>query len=758
MSAVPRPGDPVITPALVAEHGLTPGEYDILVAMLGRTPTFTELGIVSALWSEHCSYKHSRPLLKTLPTKAPYVLQGPGENAGVIAVGDGLAVAFKIESHNHPSAVEPYQGAATGVGGILRDVFTMGARPIALLNSLRFGGLDHPRTRWLVAGVVKGIGDYGNCMGVPTVAGEVVFDDAYAGNPLVNAMCVGVMREEELIRAVASGVGNPIIAVGARTGRDGIHGASFASEDLSHESEAKRPRVQVGDPFTEKLLLEASLELIRSGHIVAIQDMGAAGLTSSSAEMAARGDVGVEIDVTKMPLREEGMTPYEILLSESQERMLVVALKGREAQVQAILAKWDLAAEVIGEVIAEPVYRVKEHDRVVAEFPGSRLVTDCPMYSPEARESEVIRALRERDVDSIPEKAEESDPMWSLERLLTSPTIASKAWIVRQYDSTVRASTIVGPGPADAAVVMLRGTKRALALKTDCNGRYVYLDPRVGGRIAVAEAARNVACTGGRPMAITNCLNFGNPKKPEVFFQFREAVAGMGEACEVLGTPVTGGNVSLYNESPTGAVYPTPTIGMVGLLEDVSHATTAVFRTTGNSIILLGDNTAELGASEYLRWIHGVVAGRPPACDLKAEARLIEALLEAMADGTVASAHDCSDGGLAVALAECCVMDEDAPMGATVDLSAWSTLSNRALLFGEAQGRVIVSTPDPAAVLAIANRHLVPAAEIGRVGAPGDPLSISIGMQWFQAPLSRLGAAYHGAIPAMMSKVAVSVD
>ena len=758
MTAVPRPGDPVITPALVAEHGLTTEEYERLVGMLGRTPTFTELGIVSALWSEHCSYKHSRPLLKTLPTKAPHVLQGPGENAGVIAVGDGMAVAFKIESHNHPSAIEPYQGAATGVGGILRDVFTMGARPIALLNSLRFGGLDHPRTRWLVAGVVKGIGDYGNCMGVPTVAGEVVFDDAYAGNPLVNAMCVGVMREEELIRAVASGVGNPIIAVGARTGRDGIHGASFASEDLSHESDAKRPRVQVGDPFTEKLLLEASLELIRSGHIVAIQDMGAAGLTSSSAEMAARGDVGVEIDVTKMPLREEGMTPYEILLSESQERMLVVALKGREAQVQAILAKWDLAAEVIGEVIAEPVYRVKEHDRVVAEFPGSRLVTDCPVYTPEARESDVVRALRERDVESIAPKAEESDPTWTLERLLNSPTIASKAWIVRQYDSTVRASTIVGPGPADAAVVMLRGTKRALALKTDCNGRYVYLDPRMGGRIAVAEAARNVACTGGRPMAITNCLNFGNPKKPEVFFQFREAVGGMGEACEALGTPVTGGNVSFYNESPTGAVYPTPTIGMVGLLDDVAQATTAVFRTTGNSIILLGDNTAELGASEYLRWIHGVVAGRVPACDLKAEARLIEALLEAMADGTVASAHDCSDGGLAVALAECCVMDEDAPIGATVDLSAWSTLSNRALLFGEAQGRVIVSTPDPAAVLAIAGRHGVPAAEIGRVGAPGDPLSISIGMQWFQAPVARLSAAYHGAIPEMMTKVALSTD
>ncbi|MGH7649990.1 MAG: phosphoribosylformylglycinamidine synthase subunit PurL, partial [Gemmatimonadaceae bacterium] len=552
-----------MTPALVAEHGLTDEEYLRLVAMLGREPTFTELGVVSALWSEHCSYKHSRPILKTLPTEAPYVLQGPGENAGVIAIGDGLAVAFKIESHNHPSAVEPYQGAATGVGGILRDVFTMGARPVAMLNSLRFGSLDSPRQRYLFGGVVKGIGDYGNCVGIPTVAGEVVFDPSYDGNPLVNAMCVGLMHESDLIRAAAEGVGNPIMAVGARTGRDGIHGASFASEDLSAASDAKRPRVQVGDPFTEKLLLEASLELIRSGHIVAIQDMGAAGLTSSSAEMAARGDVGVTIDVSRVPVREEGMTPYEILLSESQERMLVVARKGHERAVRDILGKWDLSAEVIGEVIAEPVYRVTEGDRVVAEFPGSRLVTDCPVYAPAAAESSSIRALRERDVSAIPERPEERDPMWTLERLLSSPTIASKRWVYRQYDSTVRTNTVIGPGGGDAAVLRVRGTNKAIAMKTDCNGRFVYLDPRVGGRIAVAEAARNVACVGARPMAITNCLNFGNPRRPEVFFQLREAVAGIGEACRALGTPVTGGNVSLYNESPSGAVYPTPVIGMV---------------------------------------------------------------------------------------------------------------------------------------------------------------------------------------------------
>ena len=756
MAPRPRAGDPRITPALVAEHGLTAEEYDRLVAMLGRTPTFTELGVVSALWNEHCSYKHSRPVLRTLPTEAPYVLQGPGENAGVISVGDGLAVAFKIESHNHPSAVEPYQGAATGVGGILRDVFTMGARPIAMLNSLRFGSLDSARVRYLFAGVVKGVGDYGNCVGIPTVAGEVVFDPSYEGNPLVNAMCVGLMHEEELIRARAQGVGNPIIAVGARTGRDGIHGASFASEDLSEASEAKRPRVQVGDPFTEKLLLEASLELIRSGHIVAIQDMGAAGLTSSSAEMAARGDVGVVIDTSRVPVREEGMTPYEILLSESQERMLVVAHRGREGDVRAILEKWDLAAEVIGEVIAEPVYRITEGDTVVAEFPGSRLVTDCPVYHPEARESEEIQRLRATDVQAVRALPEEADPLWTLERLLASPTIASKAWVYRQYDTMVRTNTVVGPG-GDAAVVRLRGTNKALALKTDCNGRYVYLEPRAGGRIAVAEAARNVACAGGRPMAITNCLNFGNPKRPEVFFQFREAVGGMGDACRALGTPVTGGNVSLYNESPGRAVFPTPVIGMVGLVEDLAHVTRSTFRTPGDAVVLLGEPTDEIGASEYLSVIHGMTAGAPPRVDLDGERRLIEALLAAIRAGVVASAHDCSDGGLAVALAECCMADREAQYGADVDLSPWAALPARGLLFGEAQGRVVLSTPDPARVIALAADHGVPARAIGRVLDAGAPLSIALGERTVRAPLARLDAAYHEAIPRRMEYSAAAV-
>jgi phosphoribosylformylglycinamidine synthase len=758
VTVLPRPGDPSITPALIAEHGLTAEEYERLERMLGRAPTFTELGIVSALWSEHCSYKHSRPLLRRLPTKAPHVLQGPGENAGVVAIGDGLAVAFKIESHNHPSAVEPYQGAATGVGGILRDVFTMGARPIALLNSLRFGSLDSPRVRYLFAGVVKGIGDYGNCVGVPTIGGEIAFDDAYEGNPIVNAMCVGILRESDLIRAAAQGVGNPIVAVGARTGRDGIHGASFASADLSEESEARRPQVQVGDPFTEKLLLEASLELIHSGVIVAIQDMGAAGLTSSSAEMAARGGVGVTIDVSKVPVREPGMTPYEILLSESQERMLVVARRGHEREVQTILEKWDLTASVIGEVISEPVYRVTEGTRVVAEFPGSRLVSDCPTYLPEAREDQVVSALRERDVSAVPERPEERDALWTLGQLVSSPTIASKTWVYRQYDHMVRTNTVIGPG-GDAAVIRVRGTRRALALKTDCNGRYCYLDPRLGAQIAVAEAARNVACTGARPLAITNNLNFGNPRRPEVYFQLREAVAGIAEACDALSTPVTGGNVSLYNENPRGAVYPTPVIGMLGLIDDLEHITRSYFSYEGDRIVLLGTPTAELGASEYLARVHGIVAGRPPGCDLAAQRDLIEGLLAAIEAGVVRSAHDCSDGGLAVALVECCLMDRNRPLGARVDLSDFADLPLRAVLYGEAQGRIVVSTPDPIALREIALRHGVPSHDLGAVGTAGDALEIVVARDYrVKAPLAWLDRLYYETIPSAMTDAVTAVS
>ncbi|MEJ7760543.1 MAG: phosphoribosylformylglycinamidine synthase subunit PurL [Gemmatimonadaceae bacterium] len=745
----PRLGDPDITAALVAEHGITAEEFERLVSMLGRQPTFTELGIVSALWSEHCSYKHSRNLLRTLPVAAPYVLQGPGENAGVISIGDGMAVAFKIESHNHPSAVEPYQGAATGVGGILRDVFTMGARPIAMLNSLRFGSLESARVRYLFASVVKGVGDYGNCVGVPTVGGEIVFDPAYEGNPIVNAMCVGLMHEDDLIRAKAEGVGNPIIAVGARTGRDGIHGASFASEDLSEATEAKRPRVQVGDPFTEKLLLEASLELIKSGHIVAIQDMGAAGLTSSSAEMAERGDVGVTIDVSKVPVRESGMTPYEVLLSESQERMLVVAHRGRETEVSAILAKWDLAAAVIGEVISDPVYRVTEGDTIVAEFPGSRLVTDCPRYAPEAREDPHIAALRNTDVGAIRELPEESEAAWTLIRLLSSPTIASKAWAYRQYDSTVRTSTVIGPG-GDAAVIRIRGTDKAIAMKTDCNGRYVYLDPRTGGRNAVAEAARNVACTGATPMAITNCLNFGNPKRPEVFHQLKEAILGIGEACIELSTPVTGGNVSLYNENPAGAVYPTPVIGMIGLIESLAHVTRATFQNEGDAIVLLGDCADDLGGTEYLQRIHGIVTGRPPECCLDRERAAIAALLEAIRGGHVTSAHDCSDGGLAVALAECCMANTARVFGAEADISMFAGIPSRAVLFGESGARFVVSSADPQSVVDTAHRHGVPAYRIGTVTSVAMGFRIAAGRVSLVASIDSLSAAYHDAIPDIM--------
>src|ERR1041385_8701426 len=577
--ARPFPGERAVTPELVREHNLTDREYSEIVATLGRTPTLTELGIFSALWSEHCSYKHTRPVLRTLPTTGPQVVQGPGENAGVLRLRDGWAGAFKIESHHHPSAVEPNQGAATGVGGILRDVFAMGARPVALLNSLRFGPPDEARNRYLCAGVVRGIGDYGNCVGVPTVGGEVDFGPSYSGNPLVNAMCVGLLKERDLIKAAAHGVGNVLLVVGSRTGRDGIHGASFASEELTVESERRRPQVQVGDPFTEKLLLEASLALIASGHIIAIQDMGAAGLTSSSAEMAAKGGVGVEIDVSLVPTREPGMTPYEILLSESQERMLVVAQPDRIAQVQAIAEKWDLTATPIGRVTDDGMYRATWGDQVVVNIPGQRLIDDCPVYTPEAREDEAIARLRAaRPAPRSPLPA----PSEVLLALLDHPPIASKHWVYEQYDSTVQAGTVIGPG-GDAGVIRMRDAEFGLAVTVDCNNRYVLLDPYEGGKAAVAEAARNIACTGARPLGITDCLNFGSPERPSVFYQFKESCRGIADACRALDTPVTGGNVSFYNESPAGAVDPTPVVGMVGLLARADRAVPSHARAAGRS-------------------------------------------------------------------------------------------------------------------------------------------------------------------------------
>ncbi|CAN5852841.1 phosphoribosylformylglycinamidine synthase subunit PurL [soil metagenome] len=749
----PRAGDPVITPELVADHGLSEDEYALIVEAVGREPTYTELGVFSALWSEHCGYKNSKPLLRQLPTKAPWVLQGPGENAGVIEIGDGFAIAFKIESHNHPSAVEPYEGAATGVGGILRDVFTMGARPIATLDSLRFGSLARPRVRYLFAGVVKGIGDYGNCVGIPNIGGEVYFDDAYEGNPLVNAMAIGLMKTDELIRGEASGVGNPIMAVGARTGRDGIHGATFASEELSEENDAKRPRVQVGDPFTEKLLLEASLELIRSGHIVGIQDMGAAGLASSSTEMAARSGTGVDIDTALVPVREPDMTPYEILLSESQERMLVVAKAGHEDDVKRILEKWELEAAVIGRVTDDGMYRVRENGVIVCEVPGEPLVNECPTYTREGRESEVVQKLRSWTPAGIDMTHTDQHAGRVLLRLLGSPNIASRRWIYNQYDTTVRTNTVYAPG-GDAGVLRIRGTRRGIAATVDCNGRYVYLNPRRGAMIAVAEAARNLVCVGARPRAITNNLNFGNPLKPEVYYQLREAVLGMGAACAAFETPVTGGNVSLYNENPSGAIYPTPTIGMIGVIDDIDNVLRLAFRNSADAIILLGRNTDELGGSEYLKVVHGIVAGDAPEVDLDGERRLQELLLALNEQRLLHSAHDCSEGGLAVCLAESAMAGDDR-CGIEVELQ--DALPAASLLFGEAQGRIVVSCPPDlaSAVIATAAEMNVPATRLGTVGAPGGRFMIrTAGQATVDLPVDSLHEVWSTAIPRLMERAA----
>jgi len=749
-AAQPYPGDPALTPELVREHKLNDREYAEIVGMLKRPPTVTELGVFSALWSEHCSYKHTKPVLKTFPTSGPQVVQGPGENAGVLRLPDGWAVAFKIESHNHPSAVEPYQGAATGVGGILRDVFTMGARPVAVLNSLRFGPLDDPRNRYLFAGAVKGVGDYGNCVGVPTLGGEVTFAPGYSGNPLVNAMCVGILRETDLIRAKAHGVGNILMAVGARTGRDGIHGASFASEDLSEASEARRPQVQVGDPFTEKLLLEASLELITSGTIVAIQDMGAAGLTSSSAEMAARGGVGVELDTSKVPLREAGMTPYEILLSESQERMLVVVEPHRIPEVQAICAKWELGATPIGRVTDDGLFRVVHNGITVAAIPGQSLVEDVPLYYPEKAESPAAVARR----SATPSAAPATDTAGALLRLLDDPTIASKRWVFEQYDSTVQANTVLGPG-GDAGVLLVEGTNFGLAVTVDCPNRYVALDPYQGGMMTVAEAARNVACTGAVPLGITNCLNFGNPDRPEVFFQFAEAVRGMSDACRAFGTPVTGGNVSLYNESPIGAVDPTPTVGMVGLLADVTTRIPSAFQRPGDLVAILGTTTGHLGGSMYWWLIRDFLGGPPPPCDLAAERQLQRFLAAAAAERLLHSAHDCADGGLAVAAAEACIGEPytSQPLGAGIHLEQPAGISPEGLLYGEDGARAVVSfAPDDVdRVRALARELGVPLAVAGSVTGPGTALRITVGSQTLAWETTELRRTYLEAIPRRMS-------
>ncbi|WP_422665016.1 phosphoribosylformylglycinamidine synthase subunit PurL [Aneurinibacillus uraniidurans] len=722
--------------------GLTDEEFAQVVKIIGRQPNYTETGLFSVMWSEHCSYKNSKPVLRRFPTSGPHVLQGPGEGAGIIDIGDNQAVVFKVESHNHPSAIEPYQGAATGVGGIIRDVFSMGARPIAMLNSLRFGELETPRMKYLFENVVAGIAGYGNCMGIPTVGGEVVFDPCYDGNPLVNAMCVGLIDHDQIQKGVAKGVGNPVMYVGAATGRDGIHGATFASEELSEDSEAKRPAVQVGDPFMEKLLLEACLELIQTGAVAGIQDMGAAGLTSSSAEMASKAGNGIELNLDLVPQREKDMTPYEMMLSESQERMLVVVHEGREAEVEKIFEKWGLHSVVIGRVTDDGKLRLLHKGEVAAEVPVDSLAEDAPVYHKPSAEPAYYAANADVDTTAL---AEPADYTAALKQVLGAPTVASKEWVYNQYDYMVRTNTAVVPG-SDAAVVAIRGTRKALAMSIDCNGRYVYLDPEVGGAIAVAEAARNVVCSGAEPLGVTDCLNFGNPEKPDIFWQFEKAVDGMAEACRVLNSPVIGGNVSLYNETNGEAVYPTPVVGLVGLIRDVDHITTQAFKNEGDVIVLLGETKAELGGSEYQKQMNGNISGRPPVIDLAVEKKLQDTVLDAIRNGLVSSAHDLAEGGLAVALVE------SAAPGLGVQVDWTSDLRADVALFSESQSRVLLSVKkeNVDAVKAVAEANGTPFAVIGTVGT--DAVNIKVnGREVINTPLAELKAAWKDAIGCLMA-------
>ena len=710
--------------ATLERHGLKPDEYERIVSIMGREPSITELGLFSVMWSEHCSYKSSRVHLKTLPTTGARVLEGPGENAGAVDIGDGMAAVFKIESHNHPSFIEPYQGAATGVGGIIRDIFTMGARPIALLNSLRFGPLDVPKNRRILEGVVAGIGGYGNSIGIATVGGEVMFDETYSGNPLVNVFCLGIVRADGIVRAKASGVGNPVYYLGAKTGRDGIHGATMASAEFDEKSSEKRPAVQVGDPFMEKLLLEACLELMKSDAVVAVQDMGAAGLACSTCETGARGGVGIEIDVQHVPVRESGMTPYEIMLSESQERMLLVVKKGREREVEDIFEKWDLHAARIGEVTADKLLRVKDHGTVVAEVPSAALADEAPIYKRPFAEPDSQKELR-----TLPKLGPGPAPRDAFFTLLASPGIASKQWIYRQYDSMVRTNTMVAAG-AGAGVVRVKETGKGLAMSVDGNGRYVLLDPYEGAKLAVAEAARNVACAGGAPIGVTNCLNFGNPERPEIMWQFAEAVRGIGDACRALELPVTGGNVSLYNETDGQAILPTPVIGVLGVMDRAELALSRVFPAEPLDIVLLGSTRDEIGGSEYLKIIHGLVRGVPPALDLELERNLQSLLVDAASNKWIRSAHDCSDGGFAVALAECCFSGgsgADVAIGrASAGAAAAGLDTATTALFSETASRAILSVGSGQrdALLARAKELGVPAAVIGQTG--GDRIRITV--------------------------------
>lgn len=727
---------------LYQQMGLSDEEFALIESIIGRLPNYTETGIFSVMWSEHCSYKNSKPVLSKFPTKGEHVLQGPGEGAGIVDIGDNQAVVFKIESHNHPSAIEPYQGAATGVGGIIRDVFSMGARPIAVLNSLRFGELTSPRVKYLFEEVVAGIAGYGNCIGIPTVGGEVHFDQSYEGNPLVNAMCVGLINHEDIKKGQAKGVGNTVMYVGAKTGRDGIHGATFASEEFSDESEEKRSAVQVGDPFMEKLLLEACLEVIKNDALVGIQDMGAAGLTSSSAEMASKAGSGIEMNLDLIPQRETGMSAYEMMLSESQERMLLVIEKGREQEIIDIFEKYDLEAVSVGHVTDDRMLRLLHQGEVVCELPVDALAEEAPVYHKPSSEPAYYREFLETKVEA-PAITDAAD---TLKQLLQQPTIASKEWVYDQYDYMVRTNTVVAPG-SDAGVLRIRGTKKALAMTTDCNARYLYLDPEVGGKIAVAEAARNIVCSGARPLAVTDNLNFGNPEKPEIFWQIEKSADGISEACRKLSTPVIGGNVSLYNESNGTAIYPTPVIGMVGLVEDTAHITTQSFQQAGDVIFVIGETKEEFAGSELQKMTEGRIYGKAPEIDLDVELTRQEALLAAIQNGLVQSAHDVSEGGLGVALAESTFGTDG--LGAHIQID----LNSEASLFSETQSRFVVTVkPEHREAFAAAVKD---AKEVGTVTNDGVfTVKNQEGQQWIHAAVNELERAWKGAIPCLLKSEA----
>ncbi|KGR88606.1 phosphoribosylformylglycinamidine synthase subunit PurL [Lysinibacillus odysseyi] len=726
---------------LYAQMGMSDEEYTMVEGILGRLPNWTETGLFSVMWSEHCSYKNSKPVLRKFPTKGPQVLQGPGEGAGIVDIGDEQAVVFKMESHNHPSAIEPYQGAATGVGGIIRDVFSMGARPIAMLNSLRFGELKSARGKYLFEEVVAGIAGYGNCIGIPTVGGEIQFDPCYEGNPLVNAMCVGLIDHKDIQRGIAAGVGNTVMYVGAKTGRDGIHGATFASEELTEDSEDKRPAVQVGDPFMEKLLLEACLEVVKSDALVGIQDMGAAGLTSSSAEMASKAGSGVEMNLNLVPQRETGMTAYEMMLSESQERMLLVVKKGREDEIKAIFEKYDLDAVAIGRVTDDKMLRLLHKGEVVAEVPADALAEDAPVYHKPSAEPAYYAEFQSKE-NTEPQVADYKE---TLTALLKAPTVASKEWVYGQYDYQVRTNTVVAPG-SDAAVLRVRGTNKGLAMTTDCNSRYIYLDPETGGKIAVAEAARNIVCSGGEPLAITDCLNFGNPEKPEIFWQIEKSADGIAAACTALNAPVIGGNVSLYNERSGVAVYPTPTIGMVGLVKELEHVTTQHVKQAGDIVYLIGETRTEFGGSELQKLVEGEISGKAPSIDLDVEAARQAAILAAIRAGLVESAHDVSEGGVAVALAEKTFASDSLGVNVTLAGSAVT------VLFSESQSRFVLTVKEENAK---AFEEIVKDAQ--KIGVVTEEAKLTINGDngvLIEGTVEEFRSAWKGAIPCLLKSEA----